>query len=202
MTVLQPRAPRKTQAFTLIELLVVIAIIAILAAILFPVFAQAREKARAKPPAFQQRQAARTWRDDVPSGLRRDISDRRVELERCESARPCTYGRWYNGRRALTSKTSPGSRLPFQPGDGRGRREQYGYVTNGDGSNAIELRHERKRFAVDLAAPIRLGAASSTLPKLVAPAGLAMITDVAQLNLDEVWANGLERGGFEQVQTQ
>lgn len=37
---------RKQNAFTLIELLVVIAIIAILAAILFPVFAQARGKAR------------------------------------------------------------------------------------------------------------------------------------------------------------
>lgn len=37
---------RKVRAFTLIELLVVIAIISILAAILFPVFARARENAR------------------------------------------------------------------------------------------------------------------------------------------------------------
>lgn len=39
-------AGKKARGFTLIELLVVIAIIAILAAILFPVFAQAREQAR------------------------------------------------------------------------------------------------------------------------------------------------------------
>jgi prepilin-type N-terminal cleavage/methylation domain-containing protein/prepilin-type processing-associated H-X9-DG protein len=44
------------RAFTLIELLVVIAIIAILAAILFPVFAQAREKARQSSCLSNERQ--------------------------------------------------------------------------------------------------------------------------------------------------
>lgn len=46
----------RKNAFTLIELLVVIAIIAILAAILFPVFAQAREKARQSTCISNQKQ--------------------------------------------------------------------------------------------------------------------------------------------------
>jgi prepilin-type N-terminal cleavage/methylation domain-containing protein/prepilin-type processing-associated H-X9-DG protein len=48
--------PKNRRAFTLIELLVVIAIIAILAAILFPVFAQAREKARQASCLSNQKQ--------------------------------------------------------------------------------------------------------------------------------------------------
>jgi prepilin-type N-terminal cleavage/methylation domain-containing protein/prepilin-type processing-associated H-X9-DG protein len=48
----------KREGFTLIELLVVIAIIAILAAILFPVFAQARDKARGTACMSNSRQVS------------------------------------------------------------------------------------------------------------------------------------------------
>ena len=64
--------PRR-KGFTLIELLVVIAIIAILAAILFPVFAQAREKARSTTCLNQAKQMgtalqmyAQDWDETLP----------------------------------------------------------------------------------------------------------------------------------------
>jgi prepilin-type N-terminal cleavage/methylation domain len=72
-----PSRPRRhgAGAFTLIELLVVIAIIAILAAILFPVFAQAREKARQasclsnfKQTALGILQYTQDWDEAFPAG--------------------------------------------------------------------------------------------------------------------------------------
>ena len=55
------RSKRLAAGFTLIELLVVIAIIAILAAILFPVFAQARESARVASCISNMKQLGSAW---------------------------------------------------------------------------------------------------------------------------------------------
>jgi prepilin-type N-terminal cleavage/methylation domain-containing protein len=67
---------KSTAGFTLIELLVVIAIIAILAAILFPVFAQAREKARSisclsntKEVGLAILQYVQDYDENMPSGV-------------------------------------------------------------------------------------------------------------------------------------
>ena len=64
------------RGFTLIELLVVVAIIAILAAILFPVFARAREKARQSTCQSNQKQIAlamRMYMQDYDETLCTDV---------------------------------------------------------------------------------------------------------------------------------
>lgn len=71
MTMLKLRS-KKAAGFTLIELLVVIAIIAILAAILFPVFARAREAARKASCQSNLKQIAlalKMYMDDYGSNL-------------------------------------------------------------------------------------------------------------------------------------
>ena len=178
MTVLHSAA-RGRKAFTLIELLVVIAIIAILAAILFPVFAQAREKARAASCLSNVKQLGlgvmmyhQDYDETFPMGGWNEPT----------TGAATTFGRWYNDVRPyiknVTIRNCPSA--PKKVG------EQYGYVTNGDGSNGSNYgMNESVSPWINSQHPEWDGVIK--LPKLVAPAGLTMITDVG--NLDEAWAN-------------
>ncbi|MGC4046360.1 MAG: DUF1559 domain-containing protein [Armatimonas sp.] len=73
---MEDRASARATGFTLVELLVVIAIIAIMAAMLFPVFAQAREKGRRTVCLSSARQLgtallmyAQDWDEQFPQGM-------------------------------------------------------------------------------------------------------------------------------------
>src|SRR5437763_2666535 len=86
--------------FTLIELLVVIAIIAILAAILFPVFAQARDKARASACLSNTKQmgtAITMYAQDYDETLPRYWDDASGEPRNGKGAEnPNPLGYWHN----------------------------------------------------------------------------------------------------------
>jgi len=100
------------KGFTLIELLVVIAIIAILAAILFPVFAQAREKARTASCQSNLKQLATAW-----LMYAQDYDDRSVPEYICPPGGKNQFIRW-SGRLDPYIKNDQIWKCPSAPEDG------------------------------------------------------------------------------------
>ena len=105
----------RRQGFTLIELLVVIAIIAILAAILFPVFAQAKEAAKKTSCLSNSKQNALST--IMYSG---DVDDMSVPVTGCEWDSPI-YGTDACGTYPqLTFPYGKNWQIHRSPGDGKG----------------------------------------------------------------------------------
>ena len=167
MTVLSTAAPRGRKAFTLIELLVVIAIIAILAAILFPVFAQAREKARGAACLNNEKQIgtgvmmySQDYDETFPIGAWNDTV-----------SNPNRYGRWY-GDIAPYIKNLQIRNCPSNPSvvdttatwvvGGASWGSDYG-INSSISNWQTALKHAN----------------------INAPAGLVMVSDVSQLNSEK-----------------
>jgi prepilin-type N-terminal cleavage/methylation domain-containing protein len=109
--------PGKSAGFTLIELLVVIAIIATLAAILFPVFAQAREQARSisclsnmKQIGLSIKMYAQDYDEQFPNGN----DDKPVNWENNPDANPYPSAGGVPAR-AMSIRHGPASPSPASP---------------------------------------------------------------------------------------
>ena len=175
MIVTPSRAVRARQAFTLIELLVVIAIIAILAAILFPVFAQAREKARAisclsncKQIGIGVMMYSQDYDETFPMGAWQDGSSR--------------YGRWYSDI-ASYIKNLQIRNCPSNPAVIDTTATWVTGSTGWGSDYGINLSISNWQTALKHA-------------NLNAPAGLVLATDVAQLSSEKATFNPPAKTSF------
>ncbi len=115
------------KGFTLIELLVVIAIIAVLAAILFPVFAKAREKA---------------WQTTCTSNQRQIAASLQMYAQDHEEVLPSTTTVWQD------IKVDPGALICPTLGPNVPNGYQYNFVCSGQSLGEIQ-NPEKRSFSFD-----------------------------------------------------
>ena len=117
-------ATRRKSGFTLIELLVVIAIIAILAAILFPVFARARENAR--------RASCQSNEKNIALGFKQYIQDSNDKYP------PAIADSTALKNSAALEPYIKSTAIFYCPSDSNKTAGSYGYMLNGQNESAIQ----------------------------------------------------------------
>jgi prepilin-type N-terminal cleavage/methylation domain-containing protein/prepilin-type processing-associated H-X9-DG protein len=147
------------RAFTLIELLVVIAIIAILAAILFPVFAQARDKARSAACLSNTKQ--------MGLGVALYAQDYDEMLPMGGNGGPVRQNRWYHWIEPYT-KNRQVDECPSAPDHRAGD-----FAVGGYGCNVNVMGWGN--FPVHTGAP-----PGRALAQITSPAGTFVITECSQ----------------------
>jgi prepilin-type N-terminal cleavage/methylation domain-containing protein/prepilin-type processing-associated H-X9-DG protein len=153
---------RLRQAFTLIELLLVIAILAILAAILFPLFAQAREKARAATCASHLR--------NLSTALLMYVQDYDEQLPLAVA--PTTTKPFFAAWHDLIDPYVKNKQVWLCPSSPLPRTDADGTPTSHYGYNAVYLSNLRLNFS-------NLGttATGAPLAAVAAPAETVLLTD-------------------------
>jgi len=115
---------RRKSGFTLIELLVVIAIIAILAAILFPVFARARENAR--------RASCQSNEKNIALGFKQYIQDSNDKYP------PAMADSLVLKNSSAMQPYIKSTAIFYCPSDSNKTAGSYGYMLNGQNESAIQ----------------------------------------------------------------
>ena len=147
--------PRTKSAFTLIELLVVIAIIAILAAILFPVFAAAKDRATCVKCLSNERQLATAFlaytsdNNGVMPKLRPRYTEAETVFDWCGAVYPtrCDPKQgtlWPYTKNLAIYLCGPDKRLPATNVDGNPTEYPLSYSANAEAS-AINVDVSSKR---------------------------------------------------------
>ena len=179
------RASDDHRAFTLIELLVVIAIIAILAAILFPVFAQAREKARQTACLSNGRQ--------IGLGLTMYLEDYDEQFPPADygapvTSPPYTQFAWYSGTGGsvfypyccfdLLQPYEKNVQIHKCPSDASGLPTALTLKVNGAGQPLQPLSYALNRyFFYNYSTFAFAPAASNALASIIAPANRIFVTE-------------------------